>query len=122
MKGKMNMQLKEVALFYEKVKTDHELRDKFTKIISDEEKVFTKEIVQFGKQNDFEFNEEDVIQYVSDTNFGSDTEGELSDRQLESVSGGSVIGTVFFLAGVSLLGATIATGVTAHIIGSNINK
>lgn len=116
------MQLKEVALFYEKVKSDHNLRDKFTTIISDEEKVFTKEMVEFGKQNDFEFNEEDVIQYVSDTNFGSDTDGELSDRQLESVSGGSVIGTVFFLAGVSLLGATIATGVTAHIIGSNMKK
>ena len=99
------MSQEKVKAFFEKIEEDENLNDSYKSIVKgmadsklDEENAM-KEVVQFASQNGYEFTSEDLKIVAKDMM----PSGELSDEQLENVSGGA-------LGWVMLGGASWETG------------
>lgn len=115
------MSTKNIELFYDEIKQNEVLQEKVSKVILEEQDKLRESITQLAEGLGYRFSKEDVKQVTDEALRTKYANGELDDSTLEAVTGGSVVGTVIFFAGVGLVTAVIGTGVAATVIGEHVD-
>lgn len=104
------MSLEQITKMIEKVSKDKDFASEFSKVYHGGQDF--SEVVIFGKNNGFEFTEEECKQIYDAVD--SQLEDELSDDDLEKVAGGIATATVLAVtavaAGLGAVGGAVAGG------------
>lgn len=121
MLGGLRMSLEHIKLFYEKMEQDERLKENISRFILEEQDNFSDKIANLGEISGYHFTKEEFRQVINEVFQAIQISDGLDDSVLEEVTGGSVVGTVVFLTGVTTLTLVIGTGVSALLIGQHID-
>src|SRR5690625_4963202 len=108
------MSLKDVKLFFEKVQEDETIQNKLKSMQIDHQEKMHENIVKLGAELGYDFDKEDMLNFVKERISTDQTNDELSDDQLDAVAGGSPAAWGIFSA-ITFAIACIASGIDKEI-------
>ncbi|WP_420405768.1 Nif11-like leader peptide family RiPP precursor [Nisaea sp.] len=116
-----------MVAFLEKAQNDEQLSEKLVSIIGDnEQKDIYPKVVGLAGEYGFTVTEEDVKQVQEECAQAAtaieNADGDLSDDDLENVSGGLAVATTAALIGLGAAAVTAGGGITAAVIGRGVNN